>query len=150
MTRTPGRGIRTGLRSRPIAEPEHPFEDNPELLIRNRRRVREARKRVRAQNRPHPLTPSDANGLGQLGESLLAKDRANQSASDEDLDEGTSLSSQDKFSEEVFNRKWGYLPPLDEEATAVIEAIIANPAIAKEFSRISPYNGAEFPLGLQR
>lgn len=39
------------------------------------------------------------------------------------------------------------MPPLDEETVALIEAIIANPAMAKESIRISPDN-PQFPRGL--
>ena len=38
--------------------------------------------------------------------------------------------------QEAFNRKWGYLPPLDEEAIKVIDFIIANPAMAKSQMRV--------------
>lgn len=38
--------------------------------------------------------------------------------------------------QEAFNRKWGYLPPLDDEATRVINFIIANPAMAASQSRV--------------
>jgi hypothetical protein len=55
---------------------------------------------------------------------------------------------QDTDPEQTFNRKWGYLPPLDEEAVAVIEAIIADPDMAKGYTRISP-DHANFPDGLQ-
>jgi hypothetical protein len=55
---------------------------------------------------------------------------------------------QDTDPEQTFNRKWGYLPPLDEEAVAVIEAIIADPEMAKGYTRISP-DHANFPDGLR-
>jgi hypothetical protein len=55
---------------------------------------------------------------------------------------------QDTDPEQIFNRKWGYLPPLDEEAVAVIEAIIADPEMAKGYTRISP-DDANFPDGLR-
>ena len=54
---------------------------------------------------------------------------------------------QDTDPEQTFNRKWGYLPPLDEEALAVIEAIIADPDMAKNYTRISP-DHRNFPEGL--
>ena len=37
----------------------------------------------------------------------------------------------DRGPEQEFNRKWGYLPPLDEEALALIDVIIADPDIVK-------------------
>lgn len=44
---------------------------------------------------------------------------------------------------------WGYLPPFDEEALAVIEAIMADPAMAKTLERIGPQH-EDFPPGLQQ
>jgi len=41
-------------------------------------------------------------------------------------------------SQERFNRKWGYVPPLDEETTRIIEAIIKNPARAETMVGIGP------------
>ena len=51
--------------------------------------------------------------------------------------------------EEVFNRKWGYLPPLDEEAAAIIDAVMADPFRAKDYARIGPTH-PEFCNGLER
>ena len=53
----------------------------------------------------------------------------NQSAEDED---NSHLDPR-----QAFNIKWGYLPPLSEEATRIIDFIIANPAMAKSQYRIS-------------
>ena len=50
-------------------------------------------------------------------------------------------------SQERFNRKWGYVPPLDEETTRIIEAIVKNPARAETMVGISPGN-LEFLSGL--
>ena len=41
-------------------------------------------------------------------------------------------------SQERFNHKWGYVPPLDEETTRIIEAIIKNPARAETMVGIGP------------
>ena len=48
--------------------------------------------------------------------------------------------------QQTFYRKWGYLPPLDEEAVAVIEAIIANSGMGDR--RIGPET-LPFVIGLQ-
>ncbi|CAF9942914.1 MAG: hypothetical protein ALECFALPRED_010219 [Alectoria fallacina] len=40
-------------------------------------------------------------------------------------------------SQERFNHKWGYVPPLDEETTRIIEAIIKNPARAETMQFLS-------------
>ena len=50
--------------------------------------------------------------------------------------------------QEIFNYKWGYLPPLDEEAECALLAIIADPTIAEIMVRTGPGNG-DFRLGLE-
>ena len=50
--------------------------------------------------------------------------------------------------QEAFNLKWGYLPPLDEEAIRVVNFIIANPAMAASQSRIQAGTPA-FGTGLR-
>jgi hypothetical protein len=47
-------------------------------------------------------------------------------------DEDTSPERYDTDPQQEFYRAWGYLPPLNEEVTALIEAIMSNPAVAKE------------------
>lgn len=73
--------------------------------------------------------------------------RVDDSAPQESFDEETPVSSQDTDSEDTdpeqtFNRKWGYLTPLDEEALAVIDAIIADPSLAEEYSKMKPESEA--------
>ena len=75
--------------------------------------------------------------LEELARSLEAIDRTNRSSSGEE--------SEDEFcqpsvvdSQDHFNRKWGYVPPLDEETTRIIEAIIKNPASAAAMVGIGP------------
>lgn len=57
--------------------------------------------------------------------------------SEEESEDGSSqgivLDSQERF-----NRKWGYVPPLDEETTRIIEAVIKNPARAETMVGIGP------------
>lgn len=50
--------------------------------------------------------------------------------------------------QEAFNRKWGYLPPFDEESEQAIAFIINNPALAKTMARIQP-GTLKFGEGLQ-
>ena len=40
--------------------------------------------------------------------------------------------------QEAFNRKWGYLPPFDEESEKVIAFLIDNPTLAKTMARTQP------------
>ncbi|KAL9592096.1 MAG: hypothetical protein Q9179_007058 [Wetmoreana sp. 5 TL-2023] len=51
---------------------------------------------------------------------------------------------------EEFNYKYGYLPPLDEDASHIIAAIIDNPASAKKMARISPDSQGLFKKGLMQ
>ena len=46
-----------------------------------------------------------------------------------------------------FNRKWGYLPPFDEESEQVIAFIIKHPALAETMARIQP-GTSKFEKGL--
>ncbi|KAL9636945.1 MAG: hypothetical protein Q9164_002509 [Protoblastenia rupestris] len=66
--------------------------------------------------------------------------------SGEDSEDGSSQGSAID-SQERFNRKWGYVPPLDEETTRIIEAIIKNPARAETIVGIGPEN-QQFLSGL--
>ena len=50
--------------------------------------------------------------------------------------------------QEEFNYKWGYLPPLGEEAECVLIALLENPAIARIMARIGPDDGT-FRSGLE-
>lgn len=70
-------------------------------------------------------------------------------AEEDSGEESEDGSSQDVVidSQERFNRKWGYVPPLDEETTRIIEAIIKDPAHAKTMLGIGPEN-PQFLSGL--
>ena len=50
--------------------------------------------------------------------------------------------------QEEFNRKWGYLPPFDEESAQVIAFIINNPTLAKAMARTQP-GTSNFEAGLE-
>jgi hypothetical protein len=64
-------------------------------------------------------------------------------------DKASSPLPPDTDPEPIFYRKWGYLPPLDEEAVAVIEAIImTGSSNAKDYRRIGPHS-KEFTWGLR-
>lgn len=43
--------------------------------------------------------------------------------------------------QEIFNYKWGYLPPLGEEAECVLIAILEDPTVARIMVRTGPDNG---------
>ena len=50
--------------------------------------------------------------------------------------------------QEIFNYKWGYLPPLSEEAECVLIAILKDPTVARTMVRTGPDNG-DFRSGLE-
>ena len=50
--------------------------------------------------------------------------------------------------QEIFNYKWGYLPPLNEEAECVLLAILEDPTVARIMVRTGPANG-DFRKGLE-
>ena len=65
--------------------------------------------------------------------------------------ETTAFSLPDVDSEQVFNRSWGYLPPLDQEAVGEIKAIMTDleiPEKAKSNQRIGAEKG-QFIYGLK-
>lgn len=74
--------------------------------------------------------------------------RIGHSASEEPLDEEAPLLLQETDLEKLYYRKWSYLPPLNKEATAIIDAIIANPDMVNDFSRTGPEN-VLFDTGLE-
>ena len=63
--------------------------------------------------------------------------------SEDESSQGSAISSQERF-----NRKWGYVPPLDEETTRIIEAIIKNPSRAETMVGIGPEK-PQFLAGLR-
>ena len=95
--------------------------------------------------------------LKELARSLKAIDPTNRSRSAKKIavdysgEESEDGSCQPSVinSQEQFNRKWGYVPPLDEETTRIIEAIIKDPASAETMVGIGPEN-PQFLSGLHR
>ena len=120
--------------------------DNPEQLLRKPRKSTEIRNEA---ERPDRLV---AENLVKLAKSIEAPlvgriRRSFNGAPELSSGEGTS-SSRGTDSEQSFNRARGYLPPLDEEAAAIIDAIIADPDMAKDYKRINP-NSKGFTQGLR-
>ena len=77
--------------------------------------------------------------IKRISELLLAENSVNAESSD------TVVVDR----QEIFNYKWGYLPPLGEEAECVLIAVLADPAIARIMARTGPESG-KFRIGLQR
>ena len=145
----PPQNTRTGLRSKGTIELAR-LEDDPELIFRNRHKRQGAKKATKARGRPRKLSRSHPDHPLRRVEAIPEQHqgRTDYSLPTEDSDQETSLEEQDIDSEEAFNWKWGYLPPLDEEAAAILDAIMADPIKAKDHARIGPTN-PEFSRGLR-
>ena len=108
--------------------------------MHNRRKGAEARKSAKAPARPQSPVPSHPDRPVQSIEALPGMDQGfiDYGVDIESAGEESSLEQHHIEPEEAFNRKWGYLPPLDEEAAAIIEAVIEDPANAMAYARINP------------
>ncbi len=108
-------------------------------------------KPTKARGRPRKPARSHLDHPVQSVEAIPKEyqGRIDYSLATEDSNGEASLGEQDIDSEEAFNRKWGYLPPLDEEAAAIIDAIMADPTKAKDYARIGPTH-PDFLRGLGR
>ena len=142
-------GSNLQTRSTRSAATAQPFEDDPESILREARRSR----RAKQSSDTHPRLESETRGLPVgLARSIETPQTEGYPSADPEVDDNyfdTDLSQSwhSTDPEQVFDQAWGYLPPLDAETVALIEAIIANPQMAKESIRISPDN-AQFPRGL--
>ncbi|EXJ69357.1 uncharacterized protein A1O5_07393 [Cladophialophora psammophila CBS 110553] len=149
--------IRSRLRSHPSADlQDRPTAADPEALLRKarkeRRKAKAATAAVEVQEIPEEhYTKDQIGGLAQSIEAALTgvSRRVDEINTDNEAsEEGEGHDISQDIEEQEFNRSWGYLPPLDDEAVAIIEAIIANPEMAKDYSRITP-NHRFFPEGLR-
>lgn len=107
------------------------------------------REAAQAQDRPESQPRSRPAFLAKSIETSQVDDyrRTDYSAPYEDTSEESSYLKYDTDPKQEFYQKWGYLPPLDEEAIAIIEAIIADPDMAQLYTRIGPEK-PQFPQGL--
>ncbi|KAI9844221.1 MAG: hypothetical protein M1837_005727 [Sclerophora amabilis] len=144
-------GTRSGLRSNLPAESALLFDDNPESILRRSRKFRRGRGTTPTPRRPPSPTARWPDRIVQSIEKPLAVDHwlRNIAGLGPYPDRETSSSSEAEDPNERFYRKWGYLPPLDEGVAALIDAIVADPNMAKEFARIGPDN-KEYAQGLAR
>ena len=88
-----------------------------------------------------------AEALEELARELELIDRTNRTKSAKTTQDGSFQGSAIN-SQERFNREWGYVPPLDEKTTRIIEIIIKDPARAKTMVGIGPGH-EEFGEGLR-
>ncbi|KAL9624024.1 MAG: hypothetical protein Q9160_001777 [Pyrenula sp. 1 TL-2023] len=126
---------------------------DPELILRKPRRPQGAKQ---TQGRSQRLTQTQLTRLKRSVETLLAnqQQQITEEVADDRYEELIPTNSENIDSEntdtlQVFYSRVGYLPPLDEEASEVIEQIIAQSNMADEYIRIGPENPS-FPHGLQR
>ena len=139
------RVTRSSLRPGPAAKSVQAVVDDPEQILRKPRNSKKPRDTTR---RPDPLIASNLIKLAESIEPIVAEARRGIDGPLGQLSSEGTPSSQEIDSEQRFYRTCGYLPPLDEEAAAIIDAIIADPDMAKDQKRINPENPL-FSLGLR-
>ncbi|MCJ1381632.1 hypothetical protein MMC17_004743 [Xylographa soralifera] len=132
---------RTGIRSRSPTKALQPIVGNPEDILRKARKLQRDSKQALTQERVDSFKRGQLHIVAKSIEVVPREEHQHtdyivpaRNADDEassELDEDTDL-------EQTFNRKWGYLPPLDEEVAAIIDAIIENPDMASQYKRTSP------------
>jgi hypothetical protein len=110
---------------------------DPESILRKPRKRKQS---TQAQDRPESPTRGQPN--------IVQYPCIGYSASKKSVGEETSVSSQETDPQTKFNRSWGYLPPLDDEALTIINEIIANPDMGKDFPNIRP-DHKDFSTGLE-
>ncbi|KAI4160478.1 MAG: hypothetical protein LQ342_005711 [Letrouitia transgressa] len=138
-----GRGIQNKVSPKPITELIPASTDNVELLHATEPQVGRIQEDLCASGCRRLLTGEALEELAQELESIdptNCKRSAKKLAvgySGENSEDGSSQGSVIN-SQERFNYKWGYVPPLDEETTRIIEAIIMNPARAQTMVGIGP------------
>ena len=119
-------------------------------MLRKYRRSRRSIESGKAEDRSGSTTRTSPGIPPREVYSLLGDEyrKIDYGLSDGGSPEATTSELQDTDTEQSFNWNWGYLPPLDEDALVVIEAIVSNPEMAKAFARISP-DHVNFPEGLR-
>ena len=137
-----GRGTQNKVSSNSITEPIPAPADSAELLLAKEPQVGPIQEDPCASGSRQLLTGEALEELARGLESHPTnRDRsAKRIAVGYSGEESEDGSSQEIVidSRERFNHKWGYVPPLDEETTRIIEAIIKNPARAETMVGIGP------------
>jgi len=142
-----GRGAQNKVSSKSITEPIPAPVDNAEALHATELQVGPIQEDHWARGSRQLLT---REALEELTRALESTNPTNRDRYARKLDVGHSgEESEDgsSHSQERFNRKWGYVPPLDEETIRIIGAIIKNSARAKTMIGIGPEK-LEFLSGL--
>ena len=120
-------------------------------MFRRRRKSQKAEENEQVSDRPETQSESRSWGVIPSVEATLLEvnRRLQYETAYEHSDKIPSPLRSETDPEQLSYSKWGYLPPFDEEALAVIEAIMADPDTAKTFERINPQHD-NFPQGLQQ
>ncbi|KAA6406545.1 MAG: hypothetical protein FRX48_09710 [Lasallia pustulata] len=121
------------------------LEINPKSVLHQHYKSRKAER----TEQPDSTTWDHQDSLRKSIEGCL---HTNLSTSIEDSDEEAPFLSPDTDSdsdpEQTFYRNWRYLPPLSEDAVAIMDAILANPATAEKLARVGP-DKEDFVEGLR-
>lgn len=118
--------------------------------------------RAPSEGRHFPPLPRPDNltekALAKLAKQLrpIQKKQPTADATDIDRYQYETESSEPRLSDvesldsvELFNRKYGYLPPLGEEAAKVLAFVLENPTLAHTMDRTGPERSERFTLGLE-
>lgn len=140
--------IRLDRTSNPLPDLVPPLGD-PESLLRKACKPRKPKETAKAETQPESQPHSQPEFIARSIEISLTEDNRHidDNTPYDFSDEASSLLQSDTDPEDSFNRKWGYLPPLSEEAAGIIEAVITDPSMAQRYERISPTH-KDFPQGL--
>ncbi|ERF70000.1 hypothetical protein EPUS_03552 [Endocarpon pusillum Z07020] len=143
------RSTRAGLRSEASTDYTQPL-DNPDSVFRRRRKFQKAQEQEQLPDQPKNQSGDSVGGIVQSVETTLLEvnRRLEYEIAYEHSDEVPSPGQPETDPEQLSYRKWGNLPPFDEEVLAVIEAIIADPGMANTFERTGPQHD-KFPEGLE-
>ncbi|KAI4261086.1 MAG: hypothetical protein L6R42_003713 [Xanthoria sp. 1 TBL-2021] len=139
-----------------VAEQEEASPPSESSQARTRRNLLD----LPTEEVPQPATSSRAlseQALQELTRGLKSIEEARRrnggidlpdgSFEEPDSEQGSAEAGLDPWT--AFTHKWGYLPPLDDEASKILIAIIENPNLAKSMARISASDSSEFEQGLQ-
>lgn len=139
---------RLDRRSKPCPDLDPPIGD-PEKLLRKARKPRKPKETAEVETQPESQPPSHPEFIAQSIEISPTDDNRHidDNTAYEFVDGGSSSLQSDTDPEDLFNRKWGYLPPLSEDAAEILEAVGTDSSMAQKYERISPTH-KDFPQGL--
>jgi len=129
-----------------LAIEEAEIED-PESILRKRRRIDTKRGVEQSQLQADALTRGNIERLNRNTQlhSVNATCRSGSSLGQESPDKEISSTIKGLDPEVAFGLKWGYLPPLDDDTLAILDALFAHqPAMSEALQKVRP----QFEMGL--